>query len=114
MKQAVDDKCIVDYNLHILTNFNKLNLSRQISKLIGNKVLVYCKDIATCQFVSKMLSCEYLSGEMPQKSRQEIIERFRTKNRYLVSCRTLAEGIDLKFADSCIFYNERSSQIDVI
>lgn len=51
---------------------------------------------------------------MNKKQRADILEDFRLNQRYLVSCRTLSEGIDLRYADSCLFYNERHSQIDVI
>lgn len=121
--EGVADRMIFDYRLHIVimegtgnvagTTFQPNFYKNYIAKTC-KKCLVYCNNMESCKVVASKLGCRYLDGQMNNNEREDIISDFRVNQLFLVSCRTICEGVDLPFIDGCVFAEERASQVNII
>jgi len=88
----------------------------------GKKTLIVCRSIASCDFVTERLKAKGLlevysvHSKMNKKDGNEQVKAFRetTEKTALCAVNMFKEGIDCPAIDSVVFYDERSSVIDVL
>ena len=136
IREAVKKHIINDYKIwmYVKTHNEQLSietdgerfalLMKFIEQSKGMKTLIVCRSIKTCEFVSQRLITRGLRNVFSvhsQKHTTDIkssIENFKNTPTTTKSClcavNMFKEGIDCPAIDSVVFYDERSSVIDVL
>lgn len=124
LRQAIDEKILSDYDVTIPLLDEKDKLENLAQLLLENshfsRVLAYCNNRITAKrfqdcCLRRNISCGYLDGEMSKSDREIELEKFRQgKLRVISSIRTIAEGMDMKEADTCLFVDVKHSDIAIV
>ena len=127
LRQAIDDGTLVDYQI-FTPIFNSKSFNSSFDAMIEyikirphfSKILAYCNTKQQAKQFSEQLningiSSTYLTCDENRETRHNIFENFRTHQiRVLVSIKILSEGIDLPYANTCLFVDNRSSKNNII
>lgn len=136
IREAVKKQIINDYKIWMYVKTHNEHLSIEtdgerfallmkfIEQCKGMKTLIVCKSIKTCDIVSQKLMNGGLNNVFSVHSQKHTtdvknaIERFKntpiTTKSCLCAVNMFKEGIDCPAIDSVVFYDERSSVIDVL
>ena len=123
MRAAINDGILTDYDITIpvYSNYNKQSLVDLInSHPEYTKVMIYFNRIADAQeftalAIASKISSKTITCEEPLKSRTHILSDFKSgKYRVISSVNTLGEGVNITCADTCIFGDDRSSEVSII
>ena len=122
MDQAIEQKYLNDYQveIHNITDnrFNSCRLILQNSSY--QKTVIYCNDINTCNnlneyLIQNGLKSMSLTSMLNKQKRKYIINKFKNDEiNILCSVNCLSEGINIPCIDTCIFFDDRSSIINII
>ena len=124
--KAIEEGYLSDYEFNILyvdpsfdTNYNQL-----IEIINENKeykhIILYCNRIETANFINDMLRnngiiSDVITSEQSKTKRNRILNDFRNELiKVICSVNCLNEGTDLPIADTCMFVNDRGSEINII
>ena len=120
---GVKDNIIMDFNIniHLLNKITNENIIKQI-KLYPEyqKILIYCSTIQKILDLTKLFNENNIKSicihnKININDRINIIKDFEEgKYRVLFSVNTLSEGIDIKTSDTCIFLDDKNSEISII
>ena len=122
LDKAIENSYLVDYQIeiHNITN-NKFNSCRLILQNPSyQKTIIYCNEIKTCNELNKYLNennlkSMTLTSELNKQKRKEIINKFENNEiNILCSVNCLSEGINIPCIDTCLFFDDRSSVINII
>ena len=127
--RAIKEGYLTDYEFNILyvePNFEE-NYHKLIKIIKENKeykhIIIYCNRIETAEYINKLLNkYKIISHIIVSKSenstelkREKILEDFRNGLvKVLCSVNCLNEGTDLPITDTCMFVNDRGSEINII
>lgn len=134
IRQAVNKKIINDYKIwmYIKAHGEELSIESDgerfallikfLEQCNGRKTLIVCRSIESCNFVTRTLKSKGLPhvysvhSKMNKKDGEQQIKSFRETNAKTALCAVnmFKEGIDCPAIDSVVFYDERSSVIDVL
>jgi superfamily II DNA or RNA helicase len=134
IRQAVNKHIISDYKIWMYVKAHGEELSIEtdgerfallmkfLEQCNGRKTLIVCRSIASCEFVTHTLKSKGLldvysvHSRMNKNDGKEQIKAFRetTSKTALCAVNMFKEGIDCPAIDSVVFYDERSSVIDVL
>lgn len=124
LRQAIDEKVLVDYQLHIPyyknstydeAIINYLNMHPEYTSVIG-----FCNNVENCKkYKSLLLSHNYkaeiITGNSTAKERNQMLADFKEgKFQILLSVYVLSEGINLPFVNTVMFLDNRKSKINVL
>lgn len=124
LRQAIDDKVLVDYQLHVPyyengtyneAVINYLNMHPEYTSIIG-----FCNRIENCQTYKTLLEqhnykCRIITGSHSKKERNQILNDFRNGMfQILLSVNVLSEGINLPYVNTVMFLEERQAKINVL
>ena len=124
--KAIEEEYLSDYEFNILyvnpsfdTNYNQL-----VEIINENKeykhIILYCNRIETANYINDMLKSngiisEVITSEQSKMKRNRILNDFRNELiKVICSVNCLNEGTDLPIADTCMFVNDRGSEINII
>ena len=120
----VDYECIIHYITQ--SNHDMINIYNDKLEMLKNicnnpcykKIIVYCNKIATCNNIKDYLSdykCGVISSELSTSERNKIISGFK-KDEYNILCSVncLSEGVNIPCIDTCVFFDDRYSTINII
>ena len=124
--KAIEEGYLSDYEFNILyvdpsfdTNYNQL-----VEIINENKeykhIILYCNRIETANSINDMLRnngiiSEVITSEQSKIKRNRILNDFRNELiKVICSVNCLNEGTDLPIADTCMFVNDRGSEINII
>ena len=124
--KAIEEGYLSDYEFNILyvdpsfdTNYNQM-----IEIINENKeykhIILYCNRIETANYINDMLKSngiisEVITSEQSKTKRNRILNDFRNELiKVICSVNCLNEGTDLPIADTCMFVNDRGSEINII
>ena len=122
MDQAIEQKYLNDYQveIHNITE-NRFNSCRLIlNDASYQKTVIYCNDINTCNNLNEYLKQNglksmSLTSMLNKQKRKDIIHKFKNDEiDVLCSVNCLSEGINIPCIDTCIFFDDRSSIINII
>ena len=76
------------------------------------------QDLKNCSNGDPQHWIEGITGKDSRKKRQDKLEKFEEDDnncllKLLVSCRSLAEGVDLKNVHGCVLFDPRQSEIEI-
>ena len=127
--RAIKEGYLSDYEFNILyvePDFEE-NYRKLVKIIKENKeykhIIIYCNRIETAERINELLNKhEIISHVIVSKSencselkREHILEDFRNGLvKVLCSVNCLNEGTDLPIADTCMFVNDRGSEINII
>jgi superfamily II DNA or RNA helicase len=134
IREAVKKHIINDYKvwMYVKTHNEQLSIENDderfallmkfIEQCNGIKTLIVCRSIKTCELVSSSLiqrgfnNVYSVHSQMNKKEGNEAINSFKTTTQKSCLCAVnmFKEGIDCPAIDSVVFYDERSSVIDVL
>jgi superfamily II DNA or RNA helicase len=136
IREAVKKHIINDYKIwmYVKTHNEELSIETDgerfalllkfIEQCKGMKTLIVCKSIKTCEFIAKRLeklglkNVFYVHSQQNKKDNDNAIQKFKntpiTTKSCLCAVNMFKEGIDCPAIDSIVFYDERSSVIDVL
>ena len=124
--KANEEEYLSDYEFNILyvdptfdSNYNQL-----VEIINENKeykhIILYCNRIETANYINDMLKnngiiSEVITSEQSKMKRNRILNDFRNELiKVICSVNCLNEGTDLPIADTCMFVNDRGSEINII
>ena len=124
--KAIEEEYLSDYEFNILyvdptfdSNYNQL-----VEIINENKeykhIILYCNRIETANYINNMLKSngiisEVITSEQTKMKRNRILNDFRNELiKVICSVNCLNEGTDLPIADTCMFVNDRGSEINII
>ena len=124
--KAIEEGYLSDYEFNILyvdpsfdTNYKQL-----VEIINENKeykhIILYCNRIETANYINDMLRnngiiSEVITSEQSKTKRNRILNDFRNELiKVICSVNCLNEGTDLPIADTCMFVNDRGSEINII
>ena len=124
--KAINEGYLSDYEFNILyvdsefdTNYNQL-----VEIINENKeykhIILYCNRIETAKSINKLLNnnniiSSVITSEERKSKRNRILNDFQNNLiKVLCSVNCLNEGTDLPIADTCMFINDRGSEINII
>lgn len=84
-----------------------------LPRLMGRKsIIIFCVTVDHANHVANLLDdCEVITGETPQKERDELLERFKTGDlRFLASVNVLTTGFDAPNVDAIIMLRKTQSR----
>lgn len=123
LREAIEDKILVDYYVHIpiyTGNYEKALIEYFKNRLYLYSILAFCNNIENAKKFSEMcvkegLTSSWISGEMKQANRKEILSKFQKgETRILVSVKVLGEGINIRCANTCAFVQPKHSYYQII
>lgn len=134
IRDAVKQNIINDYKIwmYVKTHEDDLNIETDgerfallikfLDQCTGNKTLVVCRSIKSCTFVASKLpqrtsgNVYSVHSKMNKHDVNQQITAFKSTNEKSCLCAVnmFKEGIDCPAIDSVVFYDERSSVIDVL
>lgn len=123
LRQSIEDKNLVDYNIHIpiyKENYEESLINYFKNRIYLYSILAYCNTIKKCIEFTKLcnnngIKTDYIEGHMSKEKRKNILDKFEKREiRILVSVNILGEGIDLPFANTCCFVDPRYSYYSII
>lgn len=122
LDQAIEHNYLVDYQVEIhYINQDRANTTKELlSNPFYHKTVIYCNKINTCKELNNYLNkngfkSTYIISEINQYERQDIINKFNNDTyNILCSVNCLSEGINIPCIDTCLFYDDRSSPINII
>lgn len=134
IRQAVKQHIINDYKIWMYVKAHNEQLSIEtdgerfallmkfLEQCNGNKTLIVCRSIKACDYVASRLKVQDTLNVYSVHSKKykhdvdQEIQKFKdTKNKScLCAVNMFKEGIDCPAIDSVVFYDERSSVIDVL
>lgn len=123
LREAIEDKILVDYYVHIpiyTGNWEVSLIEYFKNRLYLYSILAFCNNIENAKKFSEMcvkegLTSDWISGEMNKKKRKEILNKFeKGETRILVSVKVLGEGINIPYANTCAFVQPKHSYYQII
>ena len=127
--RAIKEGYLTDYEFNILyvePNFEE-NYRKLVKIINENKeykhIIIYCNRIETAEYINDLLNKHKIishvivsrSDNSTELKREKILEDFRNGLvKVLCSVNCLNEGTDLPIADTCMFVNDRGSEINII
>ena len=123
LREAIEDKILVDYYVHIpiyTGNYEKSLIEYFKNRLYLYSILAFCNNIENAKKFSEMcvkegLTSSWISGDMNQTKRKEILNKFQKgETRILVSVKVLGEGINIRCANTCAFVQPKHSYYQII
>ena len=127
--RAIKENYLTDYEFNILyvepefeENYHKLVRIIKENKEYKH-IIIYCNRIETAEYINKLLNkYKIISHVIVSRSenstglkREKILEDFRNGLvKVLCSVNCLNEGTDLPITDTCMFINDRGSEINII
>ena len=122
--KAVQNKYIVNFNMNIHNVEDEEAMSNVVEVLQKNPnykhVIAYCNEkVVAVMLASKLKDCgiaaECVHSGMHRKDINKNINDFKeSKLRVLVNCYLINEGVDIKICDCALFYNNRSSEVQIV
>lgn len=134
IRQAVYKRIINDFKMwmYVTSHGEELSIDNDgerfalllkfLEQCNGRKTLIVCRSIASCEFVTDrlkstgLLNVYSVHSRMNKKYGEKQVEAFRKTPSKTALCAVnmFKEGIDCPDIDSVVFYDERSSVIDVL
>ena len=124
--KAIEEGYLSDYEFNILyvdSDFDK-DYHQLVDIINENKeykhIILYCNRIETANSINKLLNknniiSHTITSEDTKSKRNNILNNFRNGLiKVLCSVNCLNEGTDLPIADTCMFVNDRGSEINII
>lgn len=127
--RAIKEGYLTDYEFNILYVEPKFeeNYRKLVRIIKENKeykhIIIYCNRIETAEYINDLLNKHKIishvivskSENSTELKREKILEDFRNGLvKVLCSVNCLNEGTNLPIADTCMFVNDRGSEINII
>ena len=116
---AIDDEYINDYKIDI--NFiNNTDDGTEFINVVNkyyNHNLIFCNSIETANYLNSLFknNSMVITSEVDKNKRMRIIKDFEANRiNNIISVNCLNEGVNIIHANNAIFYNDRSSPINII
>jgi len=120
---AIKDNIINDFiiDIHQVQEINDLNIIKSLKLHPEYKrILIYCSEVKIIQRLTELFNkngirSKYLYAGMKKEERLDILKDLKNGLlRVVFSVNTICEGIDVPNVDTCYFYNNKESLIQIM